>query len=620
MLNKNLLFLIFFLTSTKLYGETKCDNDTLVVEPCITINKTTPNSSNITQKSIKKYSINSSQIEEFGLISLNEALEMVPGLKLNQSGPTGQQTSLFTRGTGSNHTLVLLNGIPINDQSTTQGLHDFGVDFTGTLSQVDVYLGPNGVHFGPGAIGGAINLLTTIDFSNSIEISGNDSKNKNFFINYTNVTNDGWTLNYKSNFNKSKKTSAIYNGIEKDGVNNIGANINIEKWIDDNSKFRSVIFARETFAEYDQSINEEIGFNGNNLMYAFQFGFDRKNKNLNDYITFHYNAYDRDYNESGVIDEYISRSYLVKTERQVNVDEKISYGLGTEYKYDIGEFQNRGSYAASTKGNIYNSSIFANLGLRPFKQTYVSYFSRFDNHETTGLNNANKINITNFLKKSKISLTYSTGFRNPSLYELYGTDNYGYAGNPSLKAEESNSYEISNEYRFNKNISFELIGFKSNISNYIEYKNNTYVNGSNQSELNQSGIESNFKIKTEKYNLFTYYNLLSSKNTNGEDQLRRPKKTYGFVFEKKLKQNHNDNIKFLLKYQHYGESLDTHSLNWNTILMEPIDIMDFSIIKKKQKIDWFINFNNLLNENYQLPHGYGHERRQIKIGFKKRFL
>ena len=33
------------------------------------------------------------------------------------------------RGTGSNHTLVMINGIPINDQSTTQGLHDFGVDF-----------------------------------------------------------------------------------------------------------------------------------------------------------------------------------------------------------------------------------------------------------------------------------------------------------------------------------------------------------------------------------------------------------------------------------------------------------------------------------------------------------
>ena len=33
------------------------------------------------------------------------------------------------RGTGSNHVLVTINGISINDQSTTQGLHDFGVDF-----------------------------------------------------------------------------------------------------------------------------------------------------------------------------------------------------------------------------------------------------------------------------------------------------------------------------------------------------------------------------------------------------------------------------------------------------------------------------------------------------------
>ena len=54
--------------------------------------------------------------------------------------------------------------------------------------------------------------------------------------------------------------------------------------------------------------------------------------------------------------------------------------------------------------------------------------------------------------------------------------------------------------------------------------------------------------------------------------------------------------------------------------MEPVDIIDLSLIKKKQKIDWFINFDNLLNENYQRPHGYGHESRQIKIGFKKKFL
>ena len=53
------------------------------------------------------------------------------------------------RGTNSNHTLVLLNGIAINDQSTTQGLHNFGQDFVQTLQKIEIFKGPNGAHFGP---------------------------------------------------------------------------------------------------------------------------------------------------------------------------------------------------------------------------------------------------------------------------------------------------------------------------------------------------------------------------------------------------------------------------------------------------------------------------------------
>ena len=48
---------------------------------------------------------------------------------------------MFMRGTGSNHTLVMINGIPINDQSSTQGLHDFGVDFIQTIQQIEIYPG-----------------------------------------------------------------------------------------------------------------------------------------------------------------------------------------------------------------------------------------------------------------------------------------------------------------------------------------------------------------------------------------------------------------------------------------------------------------------------------------------
>ena len=54
-----------------------------------------------------------------GAIDVKTILDMVPGLDLKQNGQSGQSTSLFMRGTNSNHTLVLLNGIAINDLSTT---------------------------------------------------------------------------------------------------------------------------------------------------------------------------------------------------------------------------------------------------------------------------------------------------------------------------------------------------------------------------------------------------------------------------------------------------------------------------------------------------------------------
>jgi len=295
---------------------------------CLKITKPAPNTSRFSKIGLKSYVITSKEIKEYGATDINEVLEMVPGVNVTQSGPKGQQTSLFTRGTNSNHTLVLLNGIPINDQSTTQGLHDFGVDFIQSIHQIEVYVGPNGVHFGPNAIGGAINFITAGDFANSLEISGKNDNNKNVSSNYTIVTDNEWMLNFKAGLVNNNTDSAIYSGSEKDQVKNLSGNINAEKWLNDNVKFRSTVYGRETIAEYDSSTTVENGYEGKNLMYATQLGFDRHKKNLKDYITFHFHNYDREYNEDGTIDEYLSKSFVTRTERQMQFGDNFSFSFG----------------------------------------------------------------------------------------------------------------------------------------------------------------------------------------------------------------------------------------------------------------------------------------------------
>ena len=130
--------------------------------PCIVI-KSTPNTSHYSEEGVNKKVITKKDIINSGAVDINDVLKLISGLDVFQSGPKGQQTSVFTRGSESNHTLVLLNGIAINDQSVTDGLHDFGQDFIQTVQQVEVYKGSNGANFGPSAIAGAINFITATD-------------------------------------------------------------------------------------------------------------------------------------------------------------------------------------------------------------------------------------------------------------------------------------------------------------------------------------------------------------------------------------------------------------------------------------------------------------------------
>jgi len=134
--------------------------------PCLTI--PVGNSNKLNDQISPTYKISKTEMQKHNLIDLPSVLNFVQGTDVAQSGPIGQQASIFVRGTNSNHTLVLLNGIPINDASTPTGAHDFGQDFMFNVYQIEVYKGSAGAHYGADAIGGAVNLVTTVDYQKRI--------------------------------------------------------------------------------------------------------------------------------------------------------------------------------------------------------------------------------------------------------------------------------------------------------------------------------------------------------------------------------------------------------------------------------------------------------------------
>jgi vitamin B12 transporter len=92
--------------------------------------------------------------------TFTDVLKDIPGLNVVQTGGPGGATSVFMRGTNSNHTKVLVDGIDISDPSNSTGAFDFGQLLTQDIERVEVLRGPQSGLYGSDAIGGVINIIT----------------------------------------------------------------------------------------------------------------------------------------------------------------------------------------------------------------------------------------------------------------------------------------------------------------------------------------------------------------------------------------------------------------------------------------------------------------------------
>lgn len=592
----------------------KCDltNDKGV--PCIVI-KSTPNTSYYSEEGVIKKVITKKDIIKSGAVDINDVLKLISGLDVFQSGPKGQQTSVFTRGSESNHTLVLLNGIAINDQSVTDGLHDFGQDFIQNIQQVEVYKGSNGANFGPSAIAGAINFITSIDYSNTLSVSGFDINNNSIDGNYTKITDNDWHINFKGSATNIKTGSAIAGGTEDDAAKNLQVNLNSEKLLNDNLKFKSTFYSRNTKSDYDDSASEETGYEIDNSMYAVQTGLEHISKNSEDNLILHYHNYDREYENGGFLDEYNSESLVLKLERGITSNDKFSFGYGSEYKYDWGAFENRGSFSQSTKGHIKNFGIFGNMGYKVTKNSTLSFYGRTDDHNTTGGNQTYKINFIKFFDKFIIGASQATGLRNPTLYELYGTSNYGFKGSTNINPEKSKTNELYIEYNFLKNLKFSSTAYKTKIFDQIELNSSWTANENEVIDINQEGLENELSFYGNNQSFSIYNNFSKSRKINGQAQNRRPDLTYGANYSKKFLRNFIGPFDVNLNYRHTGKYIDWDGAKNSS--QKSTDLINMSITKNLFGNVFSLRITNLLNERYQKPATYSQNGRELKFGFKK---
>ena len=94
--------------------------------------------------------------------SVADVLRRLPGVDISQSGGMGQLTSVYVRGTSSSHTLVLMDGVRLN-QAGISGSVDVSQIPLSLVQRIEYIRGPRSAVYGSDAIGGVINIITTRD-------------------------------------------------------------------------------------------------------------------------------------------------------------------------------------------------------------------------------------------------------------------------------------------------------------------------------------------------------------------------------------------------------------------------------------------------------------------------
>ena len=354
------------------------------------------------------------------------------------------------RGTNSNHTLVLLNGIPINDQSSPKAMFDFGYDFLQGLQQIEIYKGASGAIFGPAAIGGAINFITDIDYTNSLSFGGSDSRNNSLSGNYTYITEGGWHHNIKGGSSQSETLSTQDSQLDLDGTKNLSLNYNSSKFFGNNLKLGLTGYARKTDSGYDSW--DDANAQADNILYALQTNLEKRENGIVDKFTSHVHVHDR-YYDTAVKNKYYSQSYTFKGERKMEVSNNLSLGFGTDYNYTKGDFKIHGNWGSSAKGHMDNIGLYSNVGYKLDDNTSLSAHLRGDSHKYSQENLTYRLNLSKLISDFTFSLSQSTGLRHPDLFVLHGSNPSGsFVSMKTTKAETSLTRELSVKYDFLKTL------------------------------------------------------------------------------------------------------------------------------------------------------------------------
>jgi len=528
-----------------------------------------------------------------------EDLEEVSSLDILTSGPKGQMSSLYIRGADSDQSLVTLNGISIKDQSSPTGTDDLGQhNFTG-ISLVEVYKGPMSSLYGANAAGGVVNLISDVT---GRSYAGVTIGSNNLLAGETQLSGKVKDIDYSFTIGKeiSDGISVYPDGQEDDPYDNENVNLNL-LYSNDYESVRLNYINETNFTNLD-SMRDTLNYTGNWNWKNTQLDYNNETSRLVLNNSNHKRVYTKDNLVEGDYNSTVNTLYGSHLINLNNTD--VMFG-GELEEIDAKFFTNiRGMYPYTSNVNKERTSkgVFVNTNTVLLNSTVLSSGIRYDTVDGFGDRTTGRLGIS----KNGARASVSTGYRIPTLYEMYGQDNYGFTGNPNLLEESTTSYEVG--YKTNYS---DTAVFVTKEDDAIIY-NGTYINDDDTSYT--KGIENKIFFELDGFFIANSVSYIEAKQSNGNEKLRRPKLTNNLKVSKLV----ND-IVYSVDADYYGKHKDISSTTFQTIDVSSIITYNTEVKYNKNNLELFAGIYNISNKKYERPNGYSQLGRNFKLGFRKYF-
>ncbi len=547
---------------------------------------------------------------------LQSYLDTLPGVNVSQNGPAGSVSTVNIRGVSNPYIKVLVDGIDISDPAATQTAPAFEHLLVGDVQRVELLKGSQSTLYGGDAVGGVITVDTqkaglgltesgsfeygAYNTARAVGTAGYGAKDGDILFTIQGLSSGGFPSADEKNGNT-----------QDDPYQNLTVSGRGEYKPSDDLRVFFAMRALDSDVRYADGMNYVTGLvadgspNAAELthLYAGRVGFEHTSFN---------GAFDNTFAVQGLTDDRKDYGYYpayydadrVKGEYLgvIRLNSWFKIIEGADYEQDGAQT----NAEPGVRHSVDLSGAFAQIMAEPVKGLALTGGGRIDENSAFGdfptyrLTGAYQVGDTGTILRSSLG----TGFRAPSLYELYAPYSFGTpVGNPNLQPETSQSFDAGIEQPFfGGRFRLTATYFQLDTDNQIQF---IYQEGYVQvpGVTHRDGVELSAKAAIAPLgDLYLAYTYIDARYPSGIPVIHVPRAALSIGLDTVL----FDTVKLNVT----GKFVDGLT-DYNFTLNQYVDLNDYFLVGAKLSYDIkpgvtaYIRGENILNETYETVLGYG---------------